>query len=88
VYFFLLFAALFTHTDNKEATMESPPHFQSGDQVRTMQRLHRLPAGSVGTVKRIFGTGDLLGVLFPGNRVPRFVYRDQIEVLRPPNERV
>jgi hypothetical protein len=32
-------------------------------------------------VARIFGTGELLS----GDRVPRFVYRDHVEVLSPPD---
>jgi hypothetical protein len=64
-----------------------PSPIQIGDRVRTIRSLHRLPAGSVGTVTKIFGAADLLGVLFPGNRVPRFVYRDQLEVLPPQDER-
>jgi hypothetical protein len=58
-----------------------PSPFQIGDRVRTIRALHRLPARSIGMVTKIFGMGDLLGVLFPGDRVLRFVYRDQLEVL-------
>jgi hypothetical protein len=67
--------------------MAPPPHVQIGDRVRTLKQLHRLPAGSTGTVAKIYGTYGLLGVLFPGDRVPRFVYRDQLEVLPPQDER-
>jgi hypothetical protein len=63
--------------------MKSPPRIQIGDRVRTLQQLHRLPIGSIGTIAQIFGTDGLLGVLFPDNRVPRFVYHDQLEILRP-----
>jgi hypothetical protein len=61
--------------------MEPPPRVQIGDYVRTMQKLHRLPAGSTGTVAQIYGTDGLLGVRFSGDNVPRFVYHDLLEVL-------
>jgi hypothetical protein len=61
-----------------------PPRFQIGDHVRTTRKLHRLPAGSIGTVVNIYGTDGLLGVLFPQSHVPRFVYRDQLELLATP----
>jgi hypothetical protein len=63
--------------------MKPLPLLQIGDRVRTLQHLHRLPAGSIGTVAKIYGTDGLLGVLFPGDRVPRFVYREQLGVLVP-----
>jgi hypothetical protein len=66
--------------------MAPPPRVQIGDRVRTLKQLHRLPAGSTGTVAKIYGTDGLLGVLFPGDRVPRFIYREQVEVLTPQDE--
>ena len=64
------------------------PRLQIGDQVRTIKRLHRLPAGSIGTVAKIYGTNGLFGVLFPGDGVPRFVYREHLNVLLPPRTEV
>jgi hypothetical protein len=65
-----------------------PTRFQIGDHVRTIRKLHRLPAGSIGTVAKMHGTDGLLGVLFPNYHVPRFVYCDQVERLMPPDTRL
>ena len=48
----------------------APPRVQIGDRVHTTQRVHRLPAGSIGRIQGIFDTGDLFDVLFVGYRVP------------------
>lgn len=64
----------------RERIIEYPP-IQIGDRVRTLRPLPRLPVGSIGTIAKIYGPNGLLDVLFDGGSVPRFVYRDQLDVL-------
>jgi hypothetical protein len=66
--------------------IQPAPPFREGDRVRTNQRVHRLPAGSIGTITRVYGDGVLLDVLFVGNRAPQFMYPEQLEVLSPQAE--
>jgi hypothetical protein len=66
--------------------METPPRFQIGDRVRTTQRVHRLPAGSIGRIQGIFDTSDLFDVLFVSYRAPLLMYYEQLEVLPPQGE--
>lgn len=58
--------------------METPHRFQIGDRVRTIQRVHRLPAGSTGTIQKIINAYGLLDVLFDGHRVPTLMYSEQL----------
>jgi hypothetical protein len=67
-------------------TMEYLAHqFSAGDHVRTLQRVGRLPAGSIGTIQTVF-TCDVLNVLFVGYRTPFLIYYDRLEAPPPPNQ--
>jgi hypothetical protein len=67
-------------------TMTDRVHqFSEGDHVRTLQRVGRLPAGSIGTIQTVC-TCDVLNVLFVGYRSPFLIYYDRLEAPPPPNQ--
>jgi len=61
-------------------------HFGAGDHVCTNQRVHRLHAGTMGTIQRVSDTGNLFDVLFVGHRLPLLMFHDQLEVPPPQNQ--
>jgi len=67
--------------------MVHPAHqFGAGDRVCTNQCVHRLHAGSIGTIQRVAHTGTLFDVLFAGYHVPLLMYHDQLEAPPPQNQ--
>ena len=67
--------------------MVRPAHqFGAGDHVCTNQRVHRLHAGTIGTIQRVSDTGNLFDVLFVGHRVPLLMFHDQLEAPPPQNQ--
>jgi hypothetical protein len=67
-------------------TMEHLAHqFSEGDRVRTLRRVGRLPAGSIGTVQTVL-TCDVLNVLFAHYRAPFLIYYDRLEAPPPQNQ--
>jgi hypothetical protein len=60
--------------------MEPPQHFEVGDRVRTVQPLVSLSAGSIGTIHRVYRTGNLYDVLFDGKAVPRVMHYDYLRM--------
>ena len=65
--------------------MAHPAHqFGAGDQVCTNQRVHRLHAGSRGTIQRVSDTGTMFDVLFVGHQAPLLMFREQLEA--PPSK--
>jgi len=59
--------------------MKTPPRFQVGDRVRTVQPLVALPLGSSGTIHRVHNAGNLYDVRFDGEAGLRLVHRDYLE---------